>query len=231
MLVAATVAVLISAFLLFFLEPMFARMVLPKLGGSPAVWNTALVFYQVTLLAGYGYVHWTTTRLGVRRQAVVHLLVMLAALVALPIAIPHGWQPPASDNPIPWLLGLLTVAVGLPLFVVSTTGPLMQRWFAATSHRHASDPYFLYAASNFGSLVGLLSYPILWEPRLRLADQSRLWSWGYVVLVLVALGCAILVRRSIRANVTAVGPGVAPMAGAATATDPAPIADSSRPNA
>jgi hypothetical protein len=223
MLVAATVAVLISAFLLFFLEPMFARMVLPKLGGSPAVWNTALVFYQLTLLAGYGYVHWTTTRLGVRRQAVLHLLVMMAALVALPIAVPRGWQPPANDNPIPWLLALLAVAVGLPLFVVSTTGPLMQRWFAATSHRRASDPYFLYSASNLGSLAGLLSYPILWEPRLALAEQGRLWSWGYVALTAVTLICAIAMRRAtLMPALAAAAPGLPSVASPAPGEAPTP---------
>jgi len=221
MLVAATTAVLISAFLLFFLEPMFARMVLPKLGGSPAVWNTALVFYQVTLLAGYGYVHWATTRLGVRRQAVLHLFLMFAALVALPIAIPHGWQPPSNQNPIPWLLGLLTVAVGLPLFVVSTTGPLMQRWFAATTHRRAADPYFLYAASNLGSLAGLLSYPIVWEPRLTLTGQGRLWSWGYVLLTAVTGICAIAMRRATRVPANAaLAPGLPDAAAISASSDP-----------
>src|SRR5438552_5388758 len=151
MLALFTLTVLLSAALLFLVQPMFARMVLPLLGGSPAVWNTALVFYQSTLLAGYAYTHFATRRLGTRTQAVVHMAIVLAAMIRLPIAVPRGWEPPTSQSPVPSMLGLLLAGVGLPLFVVSTTGPLMQKWFAATGHRRASDPYFLYAASNLGS--------------------------------------------------------------------------------
>ena len=185
MLIVFVLTALVSATLLFLVQPMFARMVLPMLGGSPAVWNTAMVFYQVTLLAGYAYAHVVTTRLTPRRQAIVHLVLVVGALASLPIAVPQGWVPPTDRNPVPWMLALLAVGIGLPFFVVSTTGPLVQKWFAGTGHRSASDPYFLYAASNAGSMAGLLGYPLWLEPRLRLADQSLLWTVGYGVLTLL----------------------------------------------
>jgi hypothetical protein len=195
MLIIFVATVFLSAALLFVVEPMSARMVLPLLGGSPAVWNTALVFFQVTLVAGYGYVHWSTTRLGARGQTLLHFVLLGAAMLVLPIGMPRGWTPPVERNPAPWLLGVMTVTLGLPFLAVSTTGPLMQKWLAVTRHRLAPDPYFLYAASNLGSLVGLLCYPALLEPHLRLADQSRLWMWGYGLLVALTLVCAWMMRR------------------------------------
>src|SRR5262249_13253098 len=149
-LIVYVIAMFLSATLLFLVQPMFARMVLPLLGGSPAVWNTTVVFYQAMPLGGYIYAHITTRRLGVRRQAVLHIALLLVPLLVLPIGVPGGWRPPTLSNPIPWLLALLLVAVGLPFFVVSTTSPLLQKWFASTGHRAAADPYFLYAASNVG---------------------------------------------------------------------------------
>ena len=197
MLVIYAATIFVSATLLFLVQPMFARMVLPLLGGSPAVWNTALVFFQATLLAGYAYTHVTTTRLGVRRQAALHLgLLLLPFLFVLPIRIPAGSVPPTTSTPIPWLLTVLLVSVGLPFFVVATSSPLLQKWFAATGHRAGADPYFLYVASNLGSMLGLLSYPAMVEPTLRLADQSRLWFYGYVLLVLLMFACALLLWRS-----------------------------------
>src|SRR5438874_89024 len=124
-----TVAIFLSAALLFMLEPMFARMVLPQLGGSPAVWNTAMVFFQATLLLGYAYTHWLTRALPHRRQRWVQLAVLLAPLLLLPVRLPAGWTPPREHTPIPWLLALLAVAIGLPFFATSTSGPLLQKWF------------------------------------------------------------------------------------------------------
>jgi hypothetical protein len=196
MLALHVVTVLVSAGLLFLVQPMFARMVLPMLGGSPSVWNTALVFYQVTLLAGYAYAHLLTRRLGIRRQAIVHLVIVATAFLFLPIAVPNGWSPPTDHSPVLWMLGLLAAGIGLPFFVVSTTGPLIQKWFHASRHESARDPYFLYAASNAGSMLGLLGYPLLIEPRLRLAEQSALWTTGYAVLGALILGCAILLMRA-----------------------------------
>ncbi len=198
MLALFTLTVLVSATLLFLVQPMFARMVLPLLGGTPAVWNTALVFYQVVLLAGYGYAHLLTSRLHARSQAIIHTLVVLAAFAILPIAVPRGWSPPTESNPVPWVLALLAVGVGLPFFVVSTTGPLMQRWFSGSAHPSARDPYFLYAASNVGSMVGLLGYPFLIEPALRLRQQSTMWTAGYVLLALLVAACAWQTGRAHR---------------------------------
>lgn len=190
------VTIFASAALLFLVQPMFARLVLPLLGGSPAVWNTALVFFQAMLLAGYAYAHASTQWLGARRQAALHLVVLLLPLVVLPIVVPAGWTPPTNANPTSWLLGLMAVAVGLPFFAVSTTSPLLQKWFAAGASREARDPYFLYAASNAGSLLALLSYPLWIEPRLALAAQSRLWMWGYVTLVAAIAGCAVVLWKT-----------------------------------
>ena len=184
-----------SAALLFLVQPMFARMVLPLLGGSPAVWNTAMVFYQAALLAGYAYAHASTARLGVRLQAAVHLFVLLLPLAVLPIALPTGWLPPTQANPVPWLLAVMTVAVGLPFFAVSATSPLIQRWFTATGHARAADPYFLYVAGNLGSMLALLGYPLWVESHLRLGDQSCAWMWGYGGFVLLIAGCAICVWK------------------------------------
>ncbi len=197
-LVIFTVTMFVSATLLFMVQPMFARMVLPLLGGSPAVWNTTVVFYQAALLAGYAYAHLSTRWLGRRHQVALHAILLLLPLLVLPIGVPAGWSPPTADNPIPWLMALLLVTVGLPFFVVSTSSPLLQTWFAGSGHRSAVDPYFLYAASNAGSMLALLSYPLLVEPYLRLAGQSWMWACGYVVLVLLTLLCAAAVWRTAR---------------------------------
>ncbi|HLE42832.1 MAG TPA: fused MFS/spermidine synthase [Methylomirabilota bacterium] len=197
MLVTYAVTIFLSATLLFLVQPMFARMVLPLLGGAPAVWNTAMVFYQAALLAGYAYAHAATAWLGLRRQIALHVVVLLLPLLVLPIGVPRGSAPPSQDNPIPWLLAMLAVTVGPPFFVVSTSAPLLQRWFAATGHRAAADPYFLYAASNLGSMLVLLAYPSLVEPYLRLGQQSRVWAAGYALLVLLTFACAALVWRSL----------------------------------
>jgi hypothetical protein len=189
------ITIFLGALLLFWVQPMAGRMLLPLLGGVPAVWNTAMVFYQATLLAGYAYAHFATRKLGVRRQAVLHIPLLILPLLTLPIVIPHGWTPPTEQNPIPWLLAVLAVMVGLPFFVLSATSPLLQRWFSASEHRHASDPYFLYAASNAGSLLALITYPIWIEPRLGLAQQSRWWTFGYGALVVLTAACALCVWR------------------------------------
>ncbi|HEX2063045.1 MAG TPA: hypothetical protein VHE80_01350, partial [Acidimicrobiales bacterium] len=191
-----TVTLFLSAALLFAVQPMFAKMVLPLLGGSPATWITSLLFFQVTLLAGYAYAHWSYRWLGPRRQSLVHGSLLLLGVVSLPVAVPEGWAPPATANPVGWLLVLLVVAVGLPFFVVSSTTPLLQRWFAGTHHTGAEDPYFLYRASNLGSMLALLAYPAVIEPGLRLADQGRLWTGGYLCLVALTAACAVASWRS-----------------------------------
>ena len=146
---------------MFIVEMMFAKMVLPRLGGSPSVWNTCLVFYQAVLMAGYIYAHVSLKWLGPRRQSVLHIVLLSLAWLSLPIAVAKGWTPPTEGNPALWLLLLLTVCVGLPFLCISASAPVLQSWFAFCGGRSAKDPYFLYAASNLGSLAGLAAYPAL----------------------------------------------------------------------
>jgi hypothetical protein len=195
MVVVYALTLFVSATLLFVVQPMFTRMALPLLGGSPAVWNTAQLFFQLALLTGYLYAHATGKWLGVKKQAALHVLLLLLPLLALPIAIPAGWSPPTSGSPIAWLLALLAVAVGLPFFVVSVSSPMLQTWFAHTRHRAAADPYFLYAASNVGSMLALLGYPALIEPYIGLRAQSLLWACGYGLLAALVLACAVMLWR------------------------------------
>lgn len=189
--------IFVSAFLIFWVEPMFSKAVLPLLGGSPGVWNTALVFFQGTLLAGYLYAHGLPARLDVRWQAGLHLALVALAFVILPVAVPEGWDPPARQVPTFWLLGLFAVALGLPFFVLSATAPLLQRWFSMLGHEDSEDPYYLYAASNLGSLGALLAFPLLLEPALDLRTQSRLWTWVYGGAAVLLAGCtgALWLRR------------------------------------
>jgi hypothetical protein len=181
--------------LLFLVQPMFAKMVLPLLGGTPSVWATSMVFFQAVLLAGYAYSHWSVTKLGIRRQAFWHVPLVLLPLLLLPISVPSGWTPP-DDKPVVWLLWLLTFALGLPFFVLSTSAPLLQRWFASTGHPAGKDPYFLYAASNAGSMLALLAYPFLMEPSLPLDVQTRVWAMGYAALAAGTIACAVLARKA-----------------------------------
>lgn len=196
LLIIFTVSMFVSATLLFLVEPMVAKMALPMLGGAPAVWNTCLVFFQAVLLAGYLYAYAATKWLSRRAQIAVQIAITLTALVALPLHIPIGWEPPAQSSPVLWILGMLSVAVGLPFFVLSSSSPMLQRWFSQSGHKSASDPYFLYAASNAGSLVGLLGYPLLLEPALRLGMQSHLWSYGYAAFLVLTATCGALIWRA-----------------------------------
>ena len=193
---------LASAFLLFWIEPLFAKLVLPLLGGSPAVWNTCLMYFQAMLLLGYLYAHLTSKWLAPRKQVLVHVVLLTVALISLPIAVPPGWTPPASDNVIPWLIALLTIAVGAPFMLLAATAPLVQRWLTSSDHPAAANPYLLYAASNAGSLLGLLGFPFVMEPNLRLSQQSFLWGGGYVVAIVLAILCAVAVYRRGSASVT-----------------------------
>ncbi len=188
--------VFLSAALLFWVQPLMGKLVLPLVGGTPESWNTCMVFFQALLLAGYGYAHWTTTHLGVRRQAILHCVLILLPLALLPIGLPSGAEPPSESTPVAWLLGLLVISVGAPLLAVSATAPLVQRWFAETGHPSAGDPYFLYSSSNLGSMLALAAFPLVLEPTLRLSQQTWLWSAGYGVLVALIVGCAAMMLRS-----------------------------------
>src|SRR5262249_39366839 len=170
----------------------------PLLGGTPAVWNTCMVFFQALLLAGYTYAHLTTQWLGVRKQAILHLGLLLLPVLTLPIAVNKELAPQGAGNPIFGVFALLTISAGLPFFVVATSAPLLQKWFASTGHPAARDPYFLYAASNLGSMLALLSYPLVVEPRWRVVEQSHIWAYLYGSLALLTVVCAVLLWISPR---------------------------------
>jgi hypothetical protein len=199
------ITLFISAFLLFLVQPIIGKMILPKLGGTPQVWNTCMVFFQTALLAGYFYTHAASTYLNAKKQIILHgLLLFVPLLLLLPFG-PFGfiatWTPLEGGNPIFATLWVLTIAVGVPFFVVATSAPLLQKWFAATGHPAARDPYFLYGASNLGSMLALIAYPALVEPNFglgtstsfNLATQSWLWAAGYIVLIVLVLGCGAMV--------------------------------------
>ena len=193
----------VSASLLFWIQPLFAKMVLPLLGGAPSVWNTALVFFQAVLLAGYGYAHLLIRQCSQRSQIVLHLGVLAVAALALPIGVAHGWRPDSGTPPTLWLLGLLGASIGAPFFAVSATAPLLQRWFSHTGHPHAHDPYFLYGASNLGSMLALVAFPFVLEPLLSSRAQALAWTLGFAVLAVGIAGCGGMVwRRTISGTVT-----------------------------
>jgi len=183
-------AIFVGSALVFLTEPMVGKMLLPLFGGTPAVWAVTLLFFQAFLLAGYAFAHVSMRLLAVRRQALVHLALLLVPLALLPIAVPRGMHP-SSAHPAIWLLGVLFLTAGLPFFVVSSASPVLQRWFSASGDAASRDPYFLYAASNAGSLLGLLAYPTLLEPRLTLDQQSHVWTVAYVVFGVLTALCAL----------------------------------------
>lgn len=184
--------IFLSAFLLFGVQPMFTKMVLPVLGGSPSVWSVAMVFFQALLLAGYAYAHALARYAPPRLAAPLHLAVMAGALLTMPIGLAAGWGRPPGDGEAAWLLGLFLVSVGLPFFALAANGPLLQTWFARSDHPHAGDPYFLYGASNIGSFAALLAYPLAIEPFLPLAAQSRSWMAGFAALACLIAACAVV---------------------------------------
>src|SRR5712691_1538916 len=191
-----TAAIFVSAALLFVVQPMFTRMVLPRLGGAPSVWSVAIVFFQAALLAGYAYAHLLTRFAPGRTSVIIHLVVMAAACFALPLSIAAGWGAPPALGEAFWLIGLFVASIGAPFFALSANGPLLQAWFARTDHPAANDPYFLYVASNIGSFLALISYPLAVEPLVRLGDQAKLWSLSFYVLIALIVGCGVLLWRS-----------------------------------
>lgn len=182
-------AIFLAAALVFAVQPMVAKMLLPHFGGTPAVWIVSLVFFQTVLLCGYAFAHFSLRLLGVRRQSLLQLGLLLVPLVMLPIAVAAGAGP--GKNPHLGLLWALAAAAGLPFLVVTTASPVLQRWFSACGDAASRDPYFLYAAGNAGSLLGLLAYPVLIEPLLTLPEQARLWAAGYALFVLLAALCTL----------------------------------------
>src|SRR5688500_13077510 len=185
-------AMFVNALLLFLVQPMFAKLLLPRFGGSPAVWTTCMLFFQSALLAGYAYSHSLVKLRKPWQQAAVHLIVMALPIVTLPIAVAN-MSP--DGGPISSVLRLSAISVGAPFFVLATSAPLLQRWFASANQRAPVDPYFLYAASNVGSLASLILYPTLIEPALALSTQTRVWSIGYSAAVVLTVVCAIVMWR------------------------------------
>ncbi len=178
----------VSAVLLFSVQPLFAKMVLPRLGGTPAVWSVAMVFFQAMLLAGYAYAHAIVRFTNLTTGFLIHIVVLVIAVIWLPFQIASGFEQAPESGVAFWLLALFFVSIGMPFFAVSANAPLLQAWFSRTGHRHAHDPYFLYGASNLGSFFALLSYPVLFEPAFAVSEQSRLWFAGYIAL---GIGVAI----------------------------------------
>lgn len=193
-----TATMFVSALLLFGIQPMFAKIVLPRLGGSPAVWSVALVFFQAMLLLGYAYAHLLARFVAPRLAVFVHVVVMSAGIVFLPISYPAGFEDVPRSGLSIWLLALFAAGVGFPFFAVSANAPLLQHWFSRSGHPHSVDPYFLYGASNVGSFAALFTYPFIMEPLLGLDAQTRLWSWGYGALTLFVLGCGMLMVRLLK---------------------------------
>ena len=194
----------LGAMLLFTIEPMAAKALLPVLGGSPAVWNTAMAFFQLVLLAGYLAAHVTGTLLPPRLRVPVQLFLLVLPLGLLPFGLPD--RPGSIDSPVWWELGALTLMVGGPFLALAALSPTIQSWFARTDHPRARDPFFLYAASNVGSFLGLLAYPLLIEPNLDLVTQAAWFRWGYVLLIGVVILAALVTRRGPWMSATVAGP-------------------------
>jgi len=195
-LAAYTATIFLSALLLFSVQPLFTKMVLPRLGGSPAVWSVAMVFFQSLLLGGYAYAHVLMTLKSRVAPVAIHLVLLAVAFTFLPLSIGSGWaEPPASGYAF-WLLGLFAASIGLPFFALAANNPMLQAWFVRTGHPQGPDPYFLYASSNIGSFLALLSYPVLLEPMLTLRAQNVLWAFGYGLLVLMIAVCGWLLLRA-----------------------------------
>ena len=181
-----------SALLMFLIQPMFAKMALPRLGGTAAVWSLALVFFQGVLLLGYAYAHLLVKAFSLSTGAAIHGLVMAGAIASLPIAISAQWDIPPEQGEALWLIGLYAASVGLPFFAISANAPLLQSWFSKAGHAQSHDPYFLYGASNAGSFAALLAYPLIVEPFLGLLPQTRLWGVGYILLAAMAGMCGFM---------------------------------------
>lgn len=191
---AFALTIFTGAFLLFQVQPLIGKYILPWFGGSPGVWTTCMVFFQVLLLGGYAYAYLTSRWFRPRTQAILHVVLLLAALVALPITPSDSWKPSGPGNPILRILALLTVSLGLPYFVLSSTGPLMQQWFTQT--HPGRSPYRLYALSNAGSLLALVSYPFFFEPHLTRTAQAATWACGLAVFVVCCGFCAFKLFKS-----------------------------------
>src|SRR5215510_275854 len=181
-----------SAFLLFLIQPIVARQILPWFGGSAVVWTTCVFFFQFLLLGGDAYAHAIVRFLPPRRQFIVHFGLLAASLALLPVVADTGWKPHGAEDPSWRILGLLAFTVGLPYFLLATTSPLVQAWYA----RRFSSPYRLFALSNLASLAALLCYPVVVEPFVTTHVQAIAWSWGYALFVVLSVGSALYTMRA-----------------------------------
>jgi hypothetical protein len=187
-----TVTLFLSALLIFAVQPMFTKMVLPRLGGSPSVWSVALVVFQTALFLGYVYVHFLVRGFRPRQAAVVHLALLVVVATTLPLGIANGFGTPPEHRVALWLFGLFFASIGLPVAALAASAPLLQNWFIGTGHKQAANPYVLYAASNLGSFAALIAYPFLIEPLAALQSQLSLWSSGFHALVILFAAAAYL---------------------------------------
>jgi hypothetical protein len=194
------VAIFVSAFLLFQIQPLISKRILPWFGGTPAVWTTCLLFFQTVLFAGYAYAHWSNSWLKPRQQALVHAALILFALILMHAIPSESWEPTGAERPIPRILLILAASIGLPYFVLSATGPLLQAWFARAFPGRI--PYRLYALSNIGSLLALASYPFFFEPKFNLRIQSQLWTAGFVIYAVLCAYIAWQISLDTRRRVS-----------------------------
>ena len=189
-----TVTIFLSAFLLFQIQPMIAKMILPWFGGSASVWITSMLFFQIALLGGYLYAHWSVRTLKQKTQAALHALLLAGGLLLLPVTPSLSWKPTGAEDPILRILGLLTVSIGLPYFLLSTTSPLIQAWYARKYK--TALPYKLFGLSNLASLLGLLAYPVLVEPNVTLRQQSLGWSTAFAVFAILGMSLAYVTLKN-----------------------------------
>ncbi len=199
-------ALFLSALLLFAIAPMFTKMVLPRIGGAAAVWSVAMVFFQAALLLGYAYAYLLSRMLSPGPSALVHLTLLAVAATTLPIGIAQGFEAAPQEGLELWLLALFAASIGLPFVALAANAPLLQNWFAVSGHPHAANPYVLYAASNLGSFVSLMTYPFVVEPLSTLHTQILAWSVGYLVLILLIAAAALSVARVDRPSFDTAGP-------------------------
>jgi len=204
-----TLTIFLSAYLLFLVQPMIGKVLLPSLGGTPSVWNTAMVFFQLLLLLGYLYAHIIGKIKTVQTQLIIHGVLMGLAFMTLPMALSF---PPPNDieNPLIWQMVTMGGLIGLPFFILSTSAPLIQKWFSMSDHSNAKNPYFLYAASNVGSLLALILYPVLVERFFPLAEQALGFQIGFAILISCILLCGLSIRKATQKNIDVIEHSPAP---------------------
>ncbi|MEY4001756.1 MAG: hypothetical protein RI968_874 [Pseudomonadota bacterium] len=222
-------AVLLSSFLLFLVQPIIAKQIVPWFGGSASVWSACLSFFQLVLLAGYAYSD-VVQKIAARRQSMLHTALLIASLISLPILASADWKPSGDEVPLLRILGLLALTVGLPYFMLSTTGPLIQSWFAREqlSPERAQRAYRLFALSNFGSLLGLVAYPFVIEPFVGIEEQAWIWSALYVAFVAVVIWVGL--RAVGRASIATAKPFPTPPCAGARPLTPSSSARSADPS-